>query len=172
MTRWVALLRGVNVGPSTRVPMADLAAAYAGLGLTGVRTHLRSGNVVFDAGERPDPAQLQAAVEHVTGVSAPVILLDGQRLDAIAALCPLTEVATDDSRLVVSFTSEPPRGDGAPDPTSIAPEQLVVGEHAVYQWCPEGVSRSRVPPEFWRGVAPLVTARNWRTVTALRSMCG
>ncbi len=171
MTVWVALLRGINVGPTTRVPMADLTAAYSALGLADVRTHLRSGNVVFESDQRPDEAALQAAVEESTGVSSRVLLLDRDELDLVADACPLTDVATDHSRLVVSFTSAPPDGSGAPDPAAIAPELLVVGDRAVYQWCPAGVSNSRVPLAFWRGVAPLVTARNWRTVTALRSMC-
>lgn len=172
MTVWVALLRGVNVGPTTRVPMAELASAYTGVGLTGVRTHLRSGNVVFEADGRPDPVVLQEAVRLATGVSSPVLVLDRDELQRVAQACPLTDVATDDSRLVVSFTSRAPNGALAPDPATIAPELLVIGERAVYQWCPDGVSSSRVPPAFWRRVAPLVTARNWRTVTALRSMCG
>ncbi len=172
MTVYVALLRGINVGTAKQVPMEQLKAAYAGLGLTDVRTHLRSGNVVFGADVRPDPAALEVAVEHATGVSSRVLVLSRDQLHRIAQDCPLTHVATDDARLVVGFTSAPPDATNAPDPASLAPEQLVVGERAIYQWCPDGVSKSRVPPAFWRGVAPLVTARNWRTVTALRTMCG
>ena len=45
-----------------------------------------------------------------------------------------------------------------------------MGERAVYQWCPDGISRSKVPPAFWRQVAPLVTVRNWRTVLRLAEL--
>ena len=48
MTRYIALLRGVNVGGVT-VKSADLAEVFRDLGFTEVRTVLASGNVVFDA---------------------------------------------------------------------------------------------------------------------------
>nr|WP_100350970.1 DUF1697 domain-containing protein [Luteimicrobium subarcticum] len=46
--RWVALLRGVNVGGVT-VRSADLRACVEGLGLDDVRTVLATGNVLFSA---------------------------------------------------------------------------------------------------------------------------
>ena len=48
--RYVALLRGVNVGQGARVPMADLKSLLEGLGLCDVVTYLNSGNVVFSSG--------------------------------------------------------------------------------------------------------------------------
>lgn len=48
MTRYVALLRGVNVG-GVNIRMADLAEVFRGLGLSDVKTVLASGNVLFDA---------------------------------------------------------------------------------------------------------------------------
>ena len=50
--RVVGLLRGVNLGPSRRLKMADLRAAVESLGHTDVETYLQSGNVVFTPGGR------------------------------------------------------------------------------------------------------------------------
>jgi len=47
--RYVALLRGVNVGKAVRVPMKTLKALLEGLGLTDVVTYLNSGNAVFSS---------------------------------------------------------------------------------------------------------------------------
>lgn len=55
MTRFVALLRGVNVGGIT-IKSVDLAEVFRGLGFDNVRTVLASGNVVFDAPEPADSA--------------------------------------------------------------------------------------------------------------------
>lgn len=49
-TRYVALLRGINVGGNNPVPMAGLREAFAELGATDVRTYIQSGNVLFDGG--------------------------------------------------------------------------------------------------------------------------
>src|SRR6195952_6121633 len=46
-TRYVALLKGINVGKAKRLAMADLRDLLGGLGYTDVVTHLQSGNVAF-----------------------------------------------------------------------------------------------------------------------------
>ena len=42
----IVLLRGINVGGANRVTMSDLREALEAAGLTRVRTHLQSGNVI------------------------------------------------------------------------------------------------------------------------------
>jgi uncharacterized protein (DUF1697 family) len=49
MTRYVALLRGINVGGKNAVPMPALKAAFEAAGFEDVRTYIQSGNVLFDA---------------------------------------------------------------------------------------------------------------------------
>ena len=46
-TRYVALLRGINVGGRNKVPMADLHEAIEAVGHTDVTTYIQSGNVLF-----------------------------------------------------------------------------------------------------------------------------
>ena len=52
MARAVALLRGVNVGGRSRLPMAQLRAVLDNLGYRDVKTLLQSGNAVFEIGAR------------------------------------------------------------------------------------------------------------------------
>lgn len=51
MERYIAFLRGVNVGGKNKVPMAKLKAALEKDGLTGVTTYINSGNLLFSCGE-------------------------------------------------------------------------------------------------------------------------
>jgi uncharacterized protein (DUF1697 family) len=60
--RYVALLRGINVGGKTLVKMADLKTCVEGIGVDNVSTFIASGNVLFESGER-DAAKLQTKVE-------------------------------------------------------------------------------------------------------------
>ncbi|MBE0554510.1 MAG: DUF1697 domain-containing protein, partial [Rhodobacteraceae bacterium] len=53
--RHILLLRGVNVGGVT-LPMASFRAMLADLGMKNVRTHIQSGNAVFDDPGHDDPA--------------------------------------------------------------------------------------------------------------------
>jgi uncharacterized protein (DUF1697 family) len=45
--KFVALLRGINVGGKNKVPMAELKACFEELGCENVRTYIASGNVIF-----------------------------------------------------------------------------------------------------------------------------
>jgi uncharacterized protein (DUF1697 family) len=49
MPRYVALLRGINVGGKNAIPMPALKAAFEEHGFDDVRTYIQSGNVVFSA---------------------------------------------------------------------------------------------------------------------------
>lgn len=175
MTTYVALLRGINVGRAKQVSMAELAATFEICGFTDVRTVLRSGNVVFESAEAVDASTasaLEAELLRRTGVASSMVLVEGRELRRIADANPLLALGTDPSRLMVGFVSRPPHASLAPDAPALEPEVLVVGERAIYQWCPDGVSASRVPASFWRQVAPVVTVRNWRTVTRLLELLG
>ena len=62
MTRFVALLRGVNVG-GVNMKMTDVASAFTALGLDNVKTVLASGNVLFDSAS--PAAELKPRIEKV-----------------------------------------------------------------------------------------------------------
>lgn len=47
--RYLALLRGINVGGNNLIRMADLKACFEGMGFSDVVTYIQSGNVVFTA---------------------------------------------------------------------------------------------------------------------------
>lgn len=88
MTRYVALLRGINVG-GINIKMSALADTVAALGHTGVRTILASGNVVFES-EQTDVAALTSGLEQALsaafGYDAWVVLLTSADLaEAVAA---------------------------------------------------------------------------------------
>lgn len=50
--KYVALLRGVNVGGKNLIKMSALKTAFEESGFTDVRTYINSGNVVFDTEEK------------------------------------------------------------------------------------------------------------------------
>jgi uncharacterized protein (DUF1697 family) len=77
--RYVAFLRGINVGGKTLIKMADLKTCIEALGLDDVSTFIASGNVLFKTGRR-DGARLEGeierAIEERFGLSVKVVLLD------------------------------------------------------------------------------------------------
>ncbi|WP_110240457.1 DUF1697 domain-containing protein [Nocardioides gilvus] len=86
----LALLRGINVGGSNKVPMAELRAMAARLGWKDVATHVNSGNLVFsDEGKIADlEAALSAEVETFLGKPVQVLVLTASEwIDAVEQ-CP------------------------------------------------------------------------------------
>jgi uncharacterized protein (DUF1697 family) len=173
MTRYVALLRGINVGTAKQVGMAELRDLVAGLGHTEVRTHLRSGNVVFTAKRTSSAklaAQLAAAIKDRFSMPVEVVVRTRDELAAIVAANPLGEVATDPSRSVVAFLSAPPDAAGlaALLAVDVAPEQIVADGRELYLWCPNGQADGAATKALTKAKLKVtVTARNWRTVSKL-----
>jgi uncharacterized protein (DUF1697 family) len=196
MGRYVALLRGINVGAHNRVAMADLRELMVGLGYQDVRTHLQSGNVLFAAPGNPSNEDLQAAIADRLaaglGLSAAVLVRTGEELRDVVAGNPLP--AHDPARLMVLFLAaaiEPDRIDI--DPGRYAPELFAVRVRAdgrsassragadwrsassrageIYLYCANGILESgliKVCTDRRLGCA--VTARNWNTVTKLATL--
>jgi uncharacterized protein (DUF1697 family) len=77
MTRYVAFLRGVNVG-GVNLKMAEVAAALTDAGFGNVRTILASGNVLLDSGSRVGTVRkkTEAALGEKFGYDAWVLVYD------------------------------------------------------------------------------------------------
>ena len=111
--RYVALLRGINVGKARQIGMPRLAEVLTARGHENVRTHLRSGNVVLDSPleEAELVADLEKAIEKEFGFAVPVIVRTGEELAAVIAGDPFTTIAGDPARYLVTFLPEPPAAD-------------------------------------------------------------
>jgi uncharacterized protein (DUF1697 family) len=182
MPRYAVLLRGINVGGRTLVPMADLRALLSGLGFTDVRTLLQSGNAVLTSpdvhsADPTDPTEatgvaqrIEQAVEQKFDRPIRCLVRTADELRSVIENNPLSEVATNGSRMMALFLSENP--DPAllaqHDPVALAPTEIAVGDRVIYQWCPDGVSNAPlVGPFVEKKLKIAVTGRNWNTVSKL-----
>ena len=62
MSKYIALLRGVNVGGKNKIIMADLKSSFERHGFQSVVTYINSGNIIFDS-DITDEIALKAACE-------------------------------------------------------------------------------------------------------------
>jgi uncharacterized protein (DUF1697 family) len=108
--RYVALLRGINVGGNKKVPMADLKKALVKAGYGNVKTLLASGNVLLDATEKTAAAlrkNLETLLKETFGFGIPTIVRTAEQLRKLAATDPFKGVTVDgDTRLYVTFLGE------------------------------------------------------------------
>lgn len=113
MPRFVALLRGINVG-GHNVKMERLRELFATLGYADVSTFIASGNVIFETAEEDErvlAAQIEAQLHAGLGYAVPTFLRTPAELAVAAARepWPAEELAAPESALYVSFFAvEPP----------------------------------------------------------------
>jgi uncharacterized protein (DUF1697 family) len=104
--RYVALLRGINVGGRTLVKMADLKTCVLSLGFDEVSTYIASGNVLFESDE-DDAAELaatiEAAVEQRFELPVKVVVLDQRAYARIVEAIPKRWVGDGTLRANVAF---------------------------------------------------------------------
>ncbi|MGV9841334.1 DUF1697 domain-containing protein [Streptomyces fungicidicus] len=177
-TRYAALLRGINVGGSRKVPMAELRTLLEGLGHDGVRTHLQSGQAVFASGhgdEESLAAELAAAVERHFGFAVDVIVRDHAYLKGIVEACPFPAAELEPKQLHVTYFSAPvtPERFTEVDRAAYLPEDFRLGDRALYLYAPHGLGRSKLAehlskPRVNKGV--VATSRNWNTVRKLAEL--
>lgn len=173
MAQFVALLRGVNVGPTTRVPMADLRALLIEWGATDVGTHLNSGNAYFHVHHSPKSidAALTELISERFGFRVDVTCRTRKQLQSALVLDPLGKLGVDDSKYVISFAPTPLRASALRDVLAAeygGGEQCAAKGREFYIWSPAGVHKSKSAIALAKSAAaPFTTARNTRTVAKL-----
>lgn len=175
MTPYVVLLRGINVGPTTQVPMPRLQEVVSALGFSGVRTYIRSGNIVLGATDREDPAgvrrRIEQAIETELGARVDVVVRTGEAMREVLQRCPFPEA--EPAHLGVAFLAESPSNAllARMGRVELGDDAYAVDGHEIYLHLPHGFGRSRLATTMHALKAPDVgTVRNWRTVRRLTEM--
>jgi uncharacterized protein (DUF1697 family) len=176
MTVYVSMLRGVNVGGSSRIKMDALRTAYESLGLEDVRTLLQSGNVLFRsrlADRRQLAKRIMQELERRFDLAIEVVL---RRLDEVATIVergPVLSERADPSKLLVMFLSTPPRAAAQAallewHRAKKLKELVEIRGAEIYLYYPDGVGRSKLTNAVIENKLDVAgTSRNWNTVTKL-----
>ena len=173
--RYVALLRGVNVGGKNKLPMADLRDIFTTAGCAAVKTYIQSGNVVFEAAQdlaERVPEIVTRAIRRQFGYETAVVMRSSEELRQVVASNPF-DTSGDPRFLHVAFLEDTPGAEAVSrlDPQRSPPDAFAVRGRNVHLHYPNGVARSKLTNEYL--AAQLQTAstmRNWRTVLSLLKM--
>jgi uncharacterized protein (DUF1697 family) len=87
MKKYVAFLRGINVGGNNKVSMAELKTVFDSLGFSRVTTYINSGNVIFEAAA-PSVEAIERAMKKRFGFTVKCLLRDTAGLRRAAELIP------------------------------------------------------------------------------------
>jgi uncharacterized protein (DUF1697 family) len=109
-TRYIALLRGINVGGNNIIKMTSLKKVFEECGYGHVTTYIQSGNVIFDA----DGDSMQTVTDTIERVlskvfhyKSKVVVLSKDQLNRVLAEVPSEWKNRDDMRRYIAFTREP-----------------------------------------------------------------
>lgn len=181
MPRYLALLRGINVGGRNKVAMADLRQIAAELGHTDIATYIQSGNLLFTSTDNDTAGHAAALHQRIAerlGVRPAVVVISAGQLARTIADNPFPDVTNhkslhavfrNDDMSAAGLTAvadavERARATGSRD------EAVVVGR-TLYLHTPDGFGRSELAARLASSAAQTAgTARNWATVTTLMTM--
>lgn len=177
MHSYVALLRAVNVGGTSKAPAASLKTIAEGLGLMNVQTLLQSGNLTFRAEEDAEllEARLERAFAAELGLSTEVMVRDAAEWSALIAANPFpAEAKSDPSQVLAVVLKGEPRPEGLKALRDCpGPERIEAGERVLYIVYPEGIGRSKLNgAPGWKTLGSPGTGRNWNTVLKLAERLG
>lgn len=166
MTKYVALLRAINVGGTGKLPMADLKAMCEEAGFAHVATYIASGNVVFEskASEAKVKAALEKRLHAYAGKPMGVVVRTAAEMAAVVKANPFPKASP--SQAVVIFLDGPPPADALKHATGVNDEMMRLGKREIFVHFPSGQGRSklRIP------AAKTGTARNMNTIAKLAEL--
>jgi uncharacterized protein (DUF1697 family) len=176
-SKYVALLRGINVGGKNLIKMTALAACFEEHGFQSVATYIQSGNVIFEAGAST-VAKLTGQLEEVLGATfgykASVVVRSRKELQAIVDGAPDGFGAQPARyRYDVLFLKSPLTAGQAMKivPTREGVDEVHAGPKALYfSRLISKAAQSRLSRIVSMPIYQSMTIRNWNTTTALLRM--
>ena len=170
MTRYAAMLRGINLGSRNRVAMPALRELFEALGFSDIETYVQSGNVVFSATSKPSAVTIAKRIAKDLDVTSPVLIRSATELAKIVKGVPFKG---DPGTFHVTLLEDKPKAADvkAIDAERYAPDEFAVVGKDVYLRCPKGYGVSKLSNAFWeKKLGTVATTRNWKTITNLRDL--
>lgn len=90
-TKYIALLRGINVGGNNKVEMSKVKKGFESLGYTDVSTYINSGNIIFctqTGGQSAIVAAIEKMLHKLCGFEIRVVIRDAKSIHALAKAIP------------------------------------------------------------------------------------
>lgn len=168
--RYIALLRGINVGGKTMIKMTELKAGFEALGFRNVVSYINSGNLAFDANETAEDklvSKIEKAIEKDFGLQIQVMVRDRSAIENVLENNPFNGKFETHKEMHVLFM----KGEMPEDKQkqllekNTVTEQFAIRGREIFALLKVGVAESVLGKGFIEKKLKVpVTARNWRTV--------
>jgi uncharacterized protein (DUF1697 family) len=169
--RYVALLRGINVGGHHKVPMADLREELKKMNFENIVTLLNSGNIIFDTTDgnlEELEKRISNNLEKRFGFSIPTIIRDAGLIEELFNRTPFQNInVTKDIRLYVSFLKKKAKLDLQLPWTSVDKSYTIIEtvDKTILSVLDLSVSNTpKAMGELEKFYGTDITTRNWKTI--------
>ncbi len=178
--KYIALLRGINVGGHRLIKMEDLRTFFEAMGFQKVQTYIQSGNVIFDTA-KSDVKTLRNAIEEkllqFCGFAVDVYLRSESEFAAVVRNSPFMMTAPE-HQVYVAFLSEAPDSalQTALDAYNRDIEQFHLNGSELFVFCVKDKTHKRGGDHRFsdafikKTLGVQATTRNWATVTKLQRL--
>jgi uncharacterized protein (DUF1697 family) len=172
-TTYLALLRGINLGPKNKILMPDLVELFTKAGCKDVRTYIQSGNVIFEATRELStrlPELISKEIQRRFGHKVPVMLRTTGEMREVVRTNPFLKEGAAEDILHVMFLTDLPKPGAAKslDPDRSPPNRFMVRGKEIYLLFPAGFARTKLTSSYFDSkLGTIGTVRSWRTVTKL-----
>lgn len=175
MTRYISILRGINVGGKRIISMSDLKQLYAGAGFCNLKTYIQSGNILFDSPSDATDLELATQIEKLIfeayQFEVPVIIRTITALQEALSENPFYQPQeTNIEQLHLTFLKHYPTPEALITMENIdfAPDRFKISGNNVYVYCLNNYSDSKLSNQFFEKKLKVpATTRNWKTVVKL-----
>jgi uncharacterized protein (DUF1697 family) len=170
---YVAFLRGINLGPSTKISMPELRAMAEELGFTDVGTYINSGNLMVSSPKKAATVEreISEAIKKTFGRQIDVTVRTPAQLKKVLADNPYPD--GNPSQVAVAFLTAAPAKDAKDRVAAVAADYepfTFAGQH-VYVNYSRGLGRSKLAEKFSDIVGVSSTVRNIRTIEKVVELC-
>ncbi len=177
MTKYIALLRGINVSGQKPIKMAELKNHFEDLGYKNVTTYIQSGNVLFDSKNSNSDTlanEIADKIKQQYGWDVPVIVIGSDYLKLISENNPFINLRYESTdRLYVTFLKDEPITELAEKFKAFdyKPDEFLLMAKVLYGFVPVRYGNTKFSNNFIENkLKTTATTRNWKTVLKLLEM--
>lgn len=173
MTKYVSILRGINVGGKRKVKMADLKKIYADLDFYEIKTYIQSGNVIFESNIKYKPHHISQLISSEIlkryKFVVPVITFLASDFLSIALNNPFLQENNVIENLHLTLLSKLPEIKNIERLNKIESiDSFILKERAIYLHIKGKYHQSKLTNNFFeKQLQVTATTRNWKTISKI-----
>lgn len=173
MTRYIAMLRGINVSGQKLIKMAELRTSMEKLGFNKVSTYIQSGNILFEYGSKDKlelAAMIEAQIRKVFTFEVPCLVRTADEFNHVLENNPFLKEGKPEDRLYITFLAREPDQEkvDAVNQLKYEPEEFIIKKDIIFFYSPLGYGNAKMNNNFFENKLKVkATTRNWKSVNKL-----